>query len=114
MLLGHRSKNPPLIRFACRREFTMARLLCQIANITVHYLDRELARALRSLAPGSLSTMGFLGLPVLMGGLLPDGPMIATRIYIVLLLMRQDTIYKCQMMVYIIRLYLYSSNLRIV
>jgi hypothetical protein len=54
-------------------------------------MDRELARAFRSLAPGWLSTIGFLGLPVLMGGLLPDGPMIATIIYIVKLYMIQDT-----------------------
>jgi hypothetical protein len=44
MLLGHRSKNPPLNRFGDRREFTMAYLLCQIANFTVHnpWLPRQL------------------------------------------------------------------------
>jgi hypothetical protein len=37
MLLGHRSKNPPLFWVDVQREFTMAHLLCQIANVTVHY-----------------------------------------------------------------------------
>jgi hypothetical protein len=32
----HRRKTFPLFRIAVRREFTMARLLCQIANTTVH------------------------------------------------------------------------------
>jgi hypothetical protein len=37
MVLRHRSKIPPLIRFADRREFTMAPPSEQFANITVHY-----------------------------------------------------------------------------
>jgi len=41
MLLGHRSKISPLIRFGDRREFTMTYLLSQIANVTVHYLSEN-------------------------------------------------------------------------
>jgi len=37
MSLSHRSKIPLLGRFPDRREFTMAHLLSEIANITVHY-----------------------------------------------------------------------------
>jgi hypothetical protein len=39
--------------------------------------------------------MGFLGLPIFMGGLLPDRPMIAISFYIVKLIMRRYTSLRC-------------------
>jgi hypothetical protein len=57
MLLGHRSKTSPLFRIGVRREFTMAYLLCQVANITIHQLalTRSLTNTIE--ATGMYSTL---------------------------------------------------------
>ena len=39
MSLGHRSKTSPLLRSSNRREFTMARLPCEVANTPAHWPD---------------------------------------------------------------------------
>jgi len=58
MLLGHRSKSSPLFRIAVRREFTMAHILCQVANVTIHQRPGWRYVMARGLVIGGLDESG--------------------------------------------------------